>query len=181
MRHDHATESELLRAKLLHVTVQDLADFGHLLKPVAAEMMHVLGTELAATIINAWPGALLAVPMPESSRADGQRRRDELLRVLSRDELLKLCTAWGGQELRVPVLRSLLFAKRQRWLRTTHDALTSGNPPAVKSKTEAVYVMGMQLAAAGLAMTSKHIEMVLDSPDSTDTDTRQTDLFATAH
>ncbi|WP_338414744.1 hypothetical protein [uncultured Sphaerotilus sp.] len=172
-----ATEDELLRAELLQVTELDLGEFADAVPPGAGEVVRVLGVALAVKVFNAWPGVFLRVPAAQSNRVDGQRRRAELLRVLDQAELLQLCTAWGGEPLRVPVLRSLLSAKRQRWLRTTHDALTSGHPPAVSSKAEAIYVMGMRLAAAGMAMTSHQIEMVLDSPEP-GADDRQRPLFA---
>lgn len=171
------TEADLLRAELLKITEQDLVDFAAKVPPGAAEVVRVLGPALAVKLINAWPGVFLRIPAPQSKRQDGQRRRDELMRVLTDDETLKLCTAWAGEPLRVPVMSSLLSAKRQRWLRTTHDALTSGNPPAVSSKTEAIYVMGMRLAAAGMAMTSHQIEQVLDSPEGAAVDDRQEPLF----
>ena len=175
---DHKpTEAELLRAELLQVTEQDLIDFADAVPPGAGEVVRVLGASLAIKVFNAWPGLFLRIPAPQSKRQDGQRRREELMRVLTDEETLRFCTAWAGEPLRVPVMRSLLSAKRQRWLRATHDALTSGNPPAVSSKTEAIYVMGMRLAAAGLAMTSHQIEMVLDSPEGAAVDDRQEPLF----
>lgn len=176
MRTTQATEAELLRAELLQVTELDLVEFADVVPPGAGEVVRVLGAPLSVKVFNAWPGVFLRVPAPQSTRQDGQRRRAELLRVLTEAEMLQLCTAWGGEPLRVPVLRSLLSAKRQRWLRMTHDELTGGHPPAVSSKTEAIYVMGMRLAAAGMAMTSHQIEMVLDSPAGA-ADDRQTPLF----
>lgn len=154
-------DAESLRQALTQVTEQDLGDLVAWVPPGAAEMVRVLGARLTVRLINLWPGVALAVPMPDSRHASGMARRAELAAALGPEDAAALCVAWGGQVLLLPVMRSLLREKRQRWLRTEFDALSALGMTRVR----AVTVLGLRLAAAGQSMTSRQISSALDRHD----------------
>lgn len=154
-------DAESLRQALTQVTEQDLGDLVAWVPPGAAEMVRVLGARLAAKLITLWPGVALSVPMPDSRHASGMARRAELVAALGQEDAAALCAAWGGQVLLLPVMRSLLREKRQRWLRAEFDRLSAQGLTRVR----AVTVLGLRLAAAGQSMTSRQISSALDRAD----------------
>lgn len=166
-----AADVEAIRSELGHVTEQDLVDFAHCVPPGMAELVRVLGARLAVRMVDTWPGVLIAVPVADSRQASGIERRAELVRALGEADAAALCTAYGGESIALPVMRWLLRAKRQRWLRREFDAM-----PAGISKMRAVTRLGLRLGAAGLAMTSRQISTALDTPG-TDASSTQIDLF----
>lgn len=154
---------ETIRIELMHVTEQDLVSLAAWVPPGTAEMVRVLGTRLTVRLINRWPGVVMQVPVIESRHAAGIERRADLVRALGEADANALCAAWGGETLVLPVMRSLLREKRQRWLRQAFDDMTAGG--AAMSKGRAVTVLGLRLGAAGLPMTSRQISAALDRPD----------------
>ena len=161
---------EQLRHLITCVTPRDLIDLSGHLPAGTAEMVRVLGREHAARLVNSLPGVLIRVPVAESTNESGRRRRAELGRLLGDELATTLFGAYGGETMRVPVLRTLLAHKRRRWISAAYDALTTGPSPTCSSQYDAINLLCMSLAAAGLTMTAHQIERALNevAPDASD-------------
>ena len=149
-------DAERLRRELLQVTERDLVELRDWVPVAVVEMERVLGARLAVKLVSVWPGLVLPVPVPESSHPSGISRRAMLMAVLGDVDAAALCAAWGGEVLVLPVMRSLLREKRQRWIHSEYLALTS-DPQHQVSQTRAAMLLSQRLGAAGVPMTTRQI------------------------
>lgn len=162
---DRAAEQidiEALRLHLRVITEQDLVEMAEWLAEGAQELVRVLGPQLAASVFNLWPGAIKAIPVLHSSFEKGQRQRELLKQQLGPHEQVALCAAFGGEVLRVPVLRRLRLEKRRRWLRATFAQLRGAMPD--RSTPFLVEQLRAALTSAGYEMTAFEIRKSID-PD----------------
>lgn len=170
------------------LSAADLADLGALLPGSAADLIACVGTEPALALLNAWPGVTINVPKTPDSNPRGAQRWAQLQAIVGADAMLSLAARYGGQPLEVATCEALRTERRRRWMRAHYDRITSAD--ATLTKAAAVHELGLALAAAGQPMSSRAIEIVLDSADAAGAapaaprspargDARQGDLFTT--
>ena len=163
--------------QLDHITPADLAELGHLLPSNGADLVRCIGVPAALALLNGLPGAVMVMPKAEApAHRCGPSRWAMLQSVVGPGAMPALAAQYGGAVLDVPVCHQLRTERRNRWLRARFDALTSPHGPhgphdphsppgagCMRSKAQAVYELGLELAARGQVMSSRGIEGVIDS------------------
>ncbi|MBL8350493.1 MAG: hypothetical protein JNL87_09270 [Burkholderiaceae bacterium] len=166
------------------ITGADLVDYHHLLPQTARELVRVAGATAALALLNTLPGVVMLMPKGPDNNARGARRWARLVEVAGPEAVAALAAHCGGGVLEIPTCAQLRTEIRRAWLRKRFDVLTA-RPPAGcgLSRTQAVQELGVELAIAGYAMSSRGIETAIDGsgPESARDArpaSRQQDLFA---
>jgi hypothetical protein len=153
----------------LQVTVADLLALGHLMPPVATDMLRNLGPAATEALIRVWPGQELLVPKFPNANPAGARRWAQLEHVVGPQDMPALAAAYGGGVLRVPACKKLLDEKRARWIRQRFDEITatsSTGEPGL-SRRSAVHEIVMALTLAHRGLTYRQVERAIDATDVT--------------
>lgn len=152
----------------LDITVADLQDLGHLLPPGARELQRAVGPAVTVALIRVWPGQQILVPRDPGVSARAARRWAQIEAVVGAEAMPAIQGLYGGHAMEVPVCKALLLEKRNRWIRSYFDALTTSRPgePGM-TKGDAVHEIVMALAMARMGVTYRQVERAIDSSDVT--------------
>jgi len=145
----------------LELTVADLSEFAHLMPPSALELVRAIGADAAVSLMRGCGGAQLVVPKFQDHNRAGARRWAQLAEIVGEAAMPGLAAHYGGGLLDVPRCAQLLAAKRDAWVRRRFDELTYTAGRGLCAR-DAVFTIGLALAAAGRPLTYRQIERVVN-------------------
>lgn len=141
---------------LNRITARDLHDFFHLVPECTRQWLDDIGEEAGLALVNNLMGAVITIPKHHDRK--GARRWSLLAGIVGNEGMERLAAVYGGEELTVPVMRSVHTAKLSRMVRTRFAELRS---TGTGSKADAALSLCIELTRAGRPMTTRQIFNIL--------------------
>jgi hypothetical protein len=156
------TESPAMPA--FELDADDLRHLAHLLPPSAAELARVVGPDAAAALMRELPGTQVLIPRRSDANPAGARRYAQLESIVGAAAMPALLAHYGGNALDIPLCVAAAVEKRNRWIRSRFDHLTSRKGGRL-SRRQAVYELGLELASVRRGLTYRQIERAIEASD----------------